>query len=153
MAARGISTNIGGAFHQVSLPAAVPNRYIDGIAIDAADASGRTAYVAFNGFSRRWTEGPGAGIGHLYKTTDAGATWTDVSGNLPDVPLTTIIVRGSNIVAGSDLAVLVSSDAGATWSRLGNNFPVTTVMDITIGPDGLLYAATHGRGIWSILAP
>jgi hypothetical protein len=111
--ARGISTNVGGTFRQVSLPALVPNRYIDGIAIDSSDASGRTAYVALNGFSRRWTEGPGAGIGHLFKTTDAGAT----------------------------------------WSRLGNNFPVTTVMDITTGPDGLLYAATHGRGIWSILAP
>jgi photosystem II stability/assembly factor-like uncharacterized protein len=151
--ARGISTNAGGTYRQVSLPDSVPNRYIDSIAIDAADASGRTAYVAFNGFSRRWTEGPGAGIGHLYKTTDAGATWTDVSGTLPDVPLTTIIVRGSNIVAGSDLAVLVSSNGGATWSRLGGNFPVTTVMDLTIGPDGLLYAATHGRGIWSIPAP
>jgi len=27
------------------------------------------------------------------------------------------------------------------------------VMDLTVGPDGLLYAATHGRGIWSITAP
>ena len=44
------------------------------------------------------------------------------------------------------LAVLVSADAGASWSRLGTNFPVTTVMDLAIGPDGLLYAATHGRG-------
>ena len=151
--ARGISTNAGGAFRQLSLPASVPNRYIESIAIDSSDASGRSAYVAFNGFSRRWTEGPGAGIGHLFKTTDAGATWTDVSGNLPDVPLTTIIVSGPKIVAGSDLAVLFSADAGITWSRLGNNFPVTTVMDLTIGPDGLLYAATHGRGIWSIVAP
>ena len=42
---------------------------------------------SFNGFSRRWIEGPGSGNGHLFKTTDAGATWTDVSGNLPDVPV------------------------------------------------------------------
>jgi hypothetical protein len=64
-----------------------------------------------------------------------------------------VLVRGSTIVAGTDLAVLVSSDLGATWSRLGTNFPVTTVMDLTTGPDGLLYAATHGRGLWSIKAP
>jgi hypothetical protein len=59
--ARGISTNVGGTFHQVSLPVSVPNRYIDGIAIDALDSSGQMAYVAFNGFSRRWTEGPRRG--------------------------------------------------------------------------------------------
>ena len=150
---RGISTNAGGTFHQVALPASVPNRYIDSIAVDGSDSSGRTVYVAFNGFSRRWTEGPGAGIGHLFKTTDAGATWADVSGNLPDVPLTSLIVRGSSIIAGSDLAVVYSNDAGATWSRLGGNFPVTTVTDLTLGPDRLLYAATYGRGIWSIAAP
>ncbi|MEP7068142.1 MAG: hypothetical protein ABI789_02830 [Usitatibacter sp.] len=131
----------------------MPNRYVEGIAVDGSDSCGRTVYVAFNGFSRRWTEGPGAGIGHLFKTTDAGATWADVSGNLPDVPLTSLIVRGSSIIAGSDLAVLYSADAGATWSRLSGNSPVTTVMDLTLGPDRLLYAATHGRGIWSIAAP
>jgi len=151
--ARGISTNAGGTFRQLSLPASVPNRYIEGIAVDSSDPTGKTAYVAFNGFSRRWTEGPGAGIGHLFKTTDAGVTWGDVSGNLPDVPLTTIVVRESNVIAGSDLAVLVSIDAGAHLSRLGTNFPVSTVTDLSIGPDGLLYAATHGRGIWSIPAP
>jgi len=128
----------------------VPNRYIEALAIDPADASGRTLYVGFNGFSRKFTEGPGAGYGHLWKTTDAGATWTDVSGNFPDVPVNDLIVRGATIYAATDLGVLVSANLGATWSRLGTNFPVTTVMDLHLGPDGLLYAATHGRGIWSI---
>jgi len=27
------------------------------------------------------------------------------------------------------------------------------VMDIESGPDGDIYAATHGRGIWSIATP
>jgi len=149
---RGISTNLGG-WHQLALPADVPNRYVEALALDRSDASGRTVYVGFSGFSRKWTEGPGAGYGHLWKTTDAGATWTDISGNLPDVPVNDLVVSGTTITAATDLGVLVSSDAGATWSRLGTNFPVTTVMDLSVGPDGLLYAATHGRGIWSIKAP
>jgi len=150
---RGISTNAGGAWHQLALPSNLPNRYISGLAVDPADASGRTAYIGFNGFSRTWTEGPGAGIGHIWKTSDAGATWADVSGNFPDVPVNDIILRPGKIIVASDLATLISTDSGAHWSRLGANLPVTTVMDIHLGPDSRLYAATHGRGIWSISAP
>ncbi len=151
--ARGIATNAGGAWHQLALPPDVPNRYISGLAISPADASGRTAYAAFNGFSRTWTEGPGAGIGHIWKTADGGATWTNVSGNFPDIPADGIIVRNGKLLVGTDLGTLISTDDGAHWSRLGNGAPLTTVMKIHIGPDGKLYAATHGRGIWSITAP
>jgi hypothetical protein len=151
--ARGISTNAGGAFRQLTLPSDMPNRYISGLAIDPADASGNTAYIGFNGFSRRWTEGPGAGIGHLWKTTDGGSTWTNVSGNLPDIPVNDVVISHAKLVVGTDLGTVVSSDGGATWSRLGSNLPFTTVMDLHLGPDGRLYAATHGRGIWSISQP
>ncbi|MEN3337161.1 MAG: hypothetical protein V7647_837, partial [Acidobacteriota bacterium] len=150
--ARGVSTNAGGAFHSLTLPAAFPNRYISAIAVDPADASGRTAYVGFNGFSRRWTEGPGVGLGHLWKTTDGGFTWADVSGGLPDIPVNDIVISNSTLVVGTDLGTVVSSGGGA-WSRFGANLPLTTVMDLHLGPDGLLYAATHGRGIWSVPRP
>ncbi len=151
--ARGISTNASGIWRQVALPTSVPNRFISGLAIDPEDASGRTAYVGFNGFSRRWTEGPGAGLGHLWKTTDGGATWADVSGNLPDIPVNDILFSQGKLVLGTDLGVVLSSDRGATWSRLGSNLPYTVAIDLHLGPDGKLYAATHGRGIWSIAQP
>jgi hypothetical protein len=152
--ARGVSTNAGGTWKQLALPEAVPSRYISGLAIDPADPSGRTAYVAFNGFSRTWIEGPGAGFGHLWKTANAGASWSDVSGNLPDVPLNDVMVLApGKLAVASDLGVLLSTNGGATWSRLGSNLPYTTTLDIHAGPDGRLYAATHGRGIWSIAKP
>ena len=151
--ARGVSTNAGGTYRLVALPSNVPNRYVSAVAIDPGDASGNTAYLGFNGFSRRWTEGPGVGLGHLWKTTDGGATWTDVSGNLPDIPVNDIVISTGKLVLGTDLGVVVSANGGATWSRLGGNLPYTTVMDLHIGPNGLLYAATHGRGIWSIVKP
>jgi hypothetical protein len=150
--ARGVSTNAGGTWHQVDLTG-TPNRYIAGIAVDPADPTGNTAYLGFNGFSRRFTEGPGVGIGHIWKTTDAGVTWTDISGNFPDVPVNDIVLLNGKLIVATDLATLISSDGGATWSRLGSGLPVTTVMDLTVGPDSRLYAATHGRGIWSIIAP
>lgn len=151
--ARGVSTNYGGAWHQLALPASLPNRYVSGLAIDPADPSGATAYVGFNGFSRRWIEGPGAGLGHLYRTADGGATWTDVSGNLPDVPVNDVMFAGTKIVIATDLGVVVSADGGAHWTRLGANLPYTTVMDVHLGPDNRVYAATHGRGIWSVPRP
>jgi len=150
---RGVSTNAGGTWHQLTLPSNVPNRYISGLAIDPADPSGATAYLGFNGFSRRWIEGPGAGLGHLWKTSDGGATWNDVSGNLPDVPVNDVLLVGAKIVLATDLGVVVSSDGGAHWSRLGGNLPYTTAMDVHLGPDNRVYAATYGRGVWSITKP
>jgi photosystem II stability/assembly factor-like uncharacterized protein len=151
--ARGVSTNVGGAWRQLALPGAVPNRYVSALAIDPDDALGRTVYLGFNGFSRRWLEGPGAGLGHLWKTTDGGTTWADVSGNLPDVPVNDVLLTGGKIVVATDLGVVISANGGATWSRLGSSLPYTTALDIHLGPDARLYAATHGRGIWSIAKP
>lgn len=62
-------------------------------------------------------------------------------------------ISNGSLVVGTDLGTVVSSNGGATWSRLGSNLPYTTVMDLHIGPDGRVYAATHGRGIWSIVKP
>ena len=57
-------------------------------------------YVAVNGFSRHWTEGPGAGVGHVFESRDGGATWKDISANLPDVPANAVrSVWGGGLVA------------------------------------------------------
>jgi hypothetical protein len=151
---RGIVTNYGGTFHHVPLPTAMPQRYISNVVVDPNDADGSTAWVVFNGFSRRFTEGPGAGVGHLWKTTDGGTTWTDMSGNLPDVPADDLVITpAGTLVLGTDLGNLISTDGGAHWMRFGSNHPLTTVMDLHVGPDGRIYSATHGRGIWSIASP
>ncbi|MDX6268382.1 MAG: hypothetical protein QOD70_3122 [Frankiales bacterium] len=147
--ARGVATNAGGTWHQVTLPAAVPNRYLAGVTIDPADLSGKTAYLVVNGFSRRFTEGPGAGIGHLFRTTDGGTTWADVSGSLPDVPASSLVIKGGTWYLGTDLGVVTSTDQGTTWKRV-TGFPYVTVMQLKVAPGGTVYAATHGRGIWTV---
>ncbi|MFF9208813.1 MULTISPECIES: WD40/YVTN/BNR-like repeat-containing protein [unclassified Streptomyces] len=157
---RGIATNQGGTWHQVNLPAAFPNRYISGLTIDPADASGRTVYAVVNGFSRHWNEGPGAGYGHVWRTTDGGATWTDVSGDpaatdsFPDAPANAaLITRDGTLVVATDLGVFTSTAAGH-WARLGTNLPTAPAVYLSPSPDGgQVYVATHGRGIWKTPTP
>lgn len=150
---RGIATNFGGTWHPLALPTGFPNRYVSNVVMDPKDA-GKTAYAVLNGFSRRWTDGPGSGVGHLWKTIDGGVTWTDASAGLPDVPANDLVVTASGgLVLATDLGVLYKAADSASWTRLGTNHPYTTVMDLHVGPDGLVYSATHGRGIWSIALP
>jgi hypothetical protein len=149
---RGLATNASGSWQPVTLPVSVPNRYIGGIGIDPNDP--QHAFLAMNGFSRRFTEGPGAGIGHVFETTDGGTTWTDISANLPDVPTSSIKeTKDGALVVGSDLGVFYRAKDATDWTRLGGNLPYTTVMDVELASDGNVYAATHGRGIWSIPLP
>jgi hypothetical protein len=150
--ARGLATNASGTWQAVTLPASVPNRYIGGVGIDPADPN--HAFLAMNGFSRRFTEGPGAGFGHVYETTDGGKTWNDISANLPDVPTNSVKETADGaLVLGSDLGVFYRAPKSETWTTLGGNLPYTTVMDVEVAGDGNVYAATHGRGIWSIPLP
>ncbi|MGW1803031.1 glycosyl hydrolase [Streptomyces sp. NPDC001984] len=157
---RGIVTNYGGSWHQVSMPADVPNRYIAGLAIDPSDASGKSVYAVFNGFSRHWNEGPGAGYGHVWKTTDGGVTWTDVSGDasasdsFPDAPSSALLIaKDGTLVVATDLGVFTSTSAGH-WARLGTNLPASPAVYLSPSPDGSqMYVATHGRGIWKTAMP
>ncbi|WP_374209234.1 glycosyl hydrolase [Kitasatospora sp. A2-31] len=141
----------GTGWHQLDLPVdgTLPNRYISSFAVDEKDA--RHVFVAFNGFSRTWTEGPGAGVGHLFETRDGGATWTDVSANLPDVPATSVkLLPDGGLALGTDLAAFYRAPGETTFSVLGEELPTTSVQQLKTGPDGKLYAATFGRGIWAV---
>ena len=91
--------------------------------------------LAVDGFSRRYTEGPGAGIGHVFESKDAGATWTDISSaptsNFPDIPSRDVLILKSGaLVVATDLGVLYRAPGETGWSRLGgSSLPVTTAMD------------------------
>jgi hypothetical protein len=141
----------GTGWHQLTLPVdgTIPNRYVSGFDVDRRDP--RHVVVAINGFSRKWTEGPGAGVGHVFESRDAGEHWTDISSNLPDVPSNTVkMIPGGGLALGTDTGIFYRSPRTGKWSVLGRNLPTTTTLQLKTGPTGLrLYAATHGRGIWS----
>ena len=137
--------------------AGVPVRFLAAVAIDPNDTN--HLFIGVNGFSRRFTEGPGAGVGHVYESVDGGATWSLADGSgasaFPDVPVNSIqVLETGALVVGTDLGVLYRAPKATAWKRLGTNFPATVAIDVEAGPDGTdLYAATHGRGIWRIQLP
>ncbi|MEU7872413.1 glycosyl hydrolase [Dactylosporangium sp. NPDC049140] len=152
--ARGIAVgkvNDPASWHQVTLPidGTVPNRYVSGFGVDPADAA--HVFVAINGFNRRFTEGPGAGVGHVFESKDSGTTWTDVTGNLPDVPSNAVkILPNGALVLATDLATFYRAAGQTGWQRLGADLPLTVGMDVEYSAsDNTVYVATHGRGIWA----
>jgi sugar lactone lactonase YvrE len=146
--ASGIATNYGGTWHQVST-AGLPNRYIAGVTVDPSNPA--HAYAVFNGYSRRWIQG--GGVGHVFETLDGGASWTDISGNLPDIASDALVLAHGQLALATDAGVFTAAEgqgASTTWSRLGTGLPNASVNDLTVGPNGYIYAGTHGRGIWRI---
>lgn len=88
---------------------------------------------------------------YLWKSSDFGDTWQDISGNIPVGPVNVIRedpVNPEILYAGTDGAVFVSKDKGENWDILGD-LPFVYVHDLAIHPrDNMIIIATHGRGIW-----
>ena len=146
--ASGIATNFGGTWHQLSMTG-LPNRYIAGVTVDPANPA--HAYAIFNGYSRRFI--PGGGTGHVFETTDGGQSWTDISGNLPDIASDALVLGHGKLALATDAGVFTAAagqGSATTWSRLGTGLPNAAVDDLTDGHDGFIYAATHGRGVWRL---
>jgi hypothetical protein len=143
----GIDTNFGGTWHTVSSPV-LPNRIPTSFIIDPANAAHVT--VTYGAFSRKWI--PGAGVGHVFQSFNGGATWTDVSGDLPDGPVESSVVWHHRLVVGTDIGVFATSaSAPGHWDQLGSRLPAAPAVDLKVSPDeGYLLVATHGRGLWRL---
>lgn len=122
----------------------LPDQYITSIAM--IPDNDMTAYVAFSGFKYLdYTP-------RVFKTTDGGQNWTDISSNLPNIPVNDIITYASEniLFVATDLNVWYSKNDGANWTILGNNLPFTVVTDLKVhGPTKTLYAGTFGRAMHS----
>src|SRR5256714_9192956 len=125
----------------------IPNRYVSGFDVDRFN--NHHVVVAINGFSRKWTEGPGAGFGHVFESWDAGATRRDISANLPDIPANAVKqLWGGGLVVATDLRVLYRAPYTTNWKVIRVNLPTTAAMQFKTGPLGPRpYRPTHRRGI------
>ncbi|HEY7175435.1 MAG TPA: hypothetical protein VH442_11005, partial [Micromonosporaceae bacterium] len=126
----------------------LPNRPVNQIAVDRSNW--RIAYAAYGGFGAATPKGRG----HVYATTDGGTKWRNISGNLPDLPVNTIVLDPSSpdtLYVGTDVGPFVTTNGGQSWSRLGENIPKVAVWQLDYDPShGVLAAGTHGRGAYTL---
>ncbi|MBS1492405.1 MAG: T9SS type A sorting domain-containing protein [Bacteroidetes bacterium] len=90
----------------------------------------------------------------VFKTTNGGVTWVNISGNLPNAAVNTIILRNAApraIFVGTDLGVYMSYNDGATWSLHNTGMPTVEIFDLKYREGNkILLAATHGRGCFKL---
>ncbi|HUS25456.1 MAG TPA: hypothetical protein VM369_10955 [Candidatus Binatia bacterium] len=161
----GIATNVDGTappqkanaagWHLVAAEG-LDRRYITSIEIDPSDA--RTIYVTLAGYLSNLRP-PGSyleantaiGTGNVFKSTDGGATFRDISGDLPRAAANTVILREGQLLVGTDVGAFISgSSEGGTWSVLGSGLPASPVVMLRTQPgnDARLFAASFGRHLW-----
>jgi hypothetical protein len=167
----GLATNVGGdqppkrmtsqGWHHAEAEG-LPNRYVTSIAIDPKDP--KTVYVAVGGYANREWVPPGSygdqttglGSGHIFKSTNAGKTFTNISANLPNAPATWVELHKDQIVLGTDIGAFISKDLNGTeWAVLGNglpNVPVSTIRNHP-GDPWTIVVATFGRGVYTYEFP
>ncbi|MFC2164183.1 WD40/YVTN/BNR-like repeat-containing protein [Acidobacteriota bacterium] len=140
-----ITKNSGGDWTDITkgLPY---NKHVSRIVASKYDEG--TVYLTLNG--RRDDDF----VDYIYKSTDYGQTWVDISGNIPCGPVNVIREdpKKENILyLGTDLGVYLTLDGGSTWHSLSSNLPTCFVWDLIIHPrDNVLVIATYGRGMWAI---
>ncbi|QXD16905.1 T9SS type A sorting domain-containing protein [Rhodocaloribacter litoris] len=144
-----VSTDRGRTFSAVKNPAGVSGRF-SGLATHPREP--HTAYVLFSQF----------GLPKIYRTTDLGQTWEDLSGfegspggqstnGFPDVAVYDLLVLPHEprvLWAGTEIGLFVSFDDGATWT-FEDSFPAVSIWQMRVVDDEIVLA-THGRGIWTV---
>jgi hypothetical protein len=130
---------------------------ISSIYIDPHDATGATVYVTVEGVTSMSKQ-----VKVLYRSTDGGANWANLTANLPAAPANSVVVDpqdASTVYVATDAGVYfttaVASCAASPyvcWSAFGTGLPEAPAVALSAAPSGaspqVLVAATYGRGIW-----
>lgn len=140
-----VTRNLGGSWSDAT-GSTFPRRFVSDIAI--RNSSADTAYVVFNGYDTHTPSTPG----HVFKTGNGGQSWQNISSNLPDIPLLSIVLDPRNpnhLYVGSDIGVFRSTNDGASWSYYNQGLATVPVTDLELNDTTRqLWAGTGGRGVY-----
>jgi photosystem II stability/assembly factor-like uncharacterized protein len=119
----------------------IPARRVMRIMVDGDNAS--RVIVAVTGFVPH----------NLWQTLDGGATWSSITGNLPDAPIFDVKRHPRNpqwLYVATSVGVFTSENGGATWSTTNEGPANIRVRELFWIDDTTLGAATYGRGMFRI---
>jgi hypothetical protein len=101
-----------------------------------------------------WAAWTGPGGGRVWRSEDDGATWTDRSGGLPEVPVAAVAPdpgRPGTVAVATDAGVWWSGDDGGRWRPLGRGLPNAPVLALALRPgERVVRAGLLGRGVWEL---
>ena len=97
-------------------------------------------------------------FGEVLKSTDGGVTFVSMSNGLPNIAKNVIKHQGFHpnnpLFVGTYLGVYYFDDTQTQWQAFDTNLPNVKVTDLEISDEeGVLVAATYGRGIWKTNIP
>lgn len=114
-------------------------------AIDISPHDAGTAYIATTRY--KFNDHTPA----LYKTTNYGKSWTNISEGIPYGAFTRVVreddVRKDMLYAGTETGIYISWNGGQKWQPLQLNLPTTPITDLLV-KEGDLVVATAGRSFW-----
>jgi photosystem II stability/assembly factor-like uncharacterized protein len=90
---------------------------------------------------------------YLLKSSDAGKTWSSITGDLPENgPVLAFVEDAVNpklLFAGTEFGAFFTIDGGQHWVRLKGGLPTIAVRDMVLQTrEGDLVVATFGRGFY-----
>jgi hypothetical protein len=140
-----ITKDGGGDWEDISIKKGVP-KYSQIYEIEPSHYDAATAYVVFSNFNIYDDYKP-----YIFKTTDYGKSWTNLSDNFPQGEITRTItedtVRKGLLFVGTETGIYYSLNDGQSWDTMKANMPAVPVVDMVV-KDADLVAATNGRGFW-----
>lgn len=142
-----VSSNGGGSWSRRNIPNA--NDGFSNIVVDPNDP--KTAYIV-----RDHHDSFGE-VGKVFKTTNGGITWNNVTGDLPEIPVYSVAKASlfgidNKLYVGTDAGVYVSANDGVNWTKMGTGMANAQVVSLAYNAKlNVLIAGTHGRGAWEIL--
>jgi len=133
-----ISTNDGQTWTDIS--AGLPERWVTHVTADPFDV--QTIYATLSGF--RWDEP----LPHVFKSTNLGQSWIDITGNLPEFPVNDIVLDPDipgRIIVGTDAGLYGTTDGGQTWSWIWDGLPAVPICALKVHvPTRTVVAGTYG---------
>ena len=137
-----------------SLSTATPRRFVSGIQVDPANRY--HAFVSFGGYNAVTPSQPGHVFDVVYNPSTGKASWTPLdrgTGPMGDLPVTSLAYDDvtNRLYAATDFGVLTQLGKSGFWTPAADGMPMVEVSGLTLDSKSrTLYAATHGRAIWSL---